>query len=340
MAIDFADKTFSRIGHIERNPKATRFETYADKFDAMMRASLGIKSRKFLDYHNTLFRQTDGVAVHFGDVQLSAINTGAMRDYLHLLDSTRTKPLSGSTKKKHIMVLRAVLRMAFEDEVIDRVPDAPKIVTEDQPRAAFTDAQYKQFMRAAQRCVNRGDKVSGMVLTQHHIHVFRFIVHAFVRPTTNELFYLKHADIHIKPDPPRLEMVIRKGKTGLRESFTMPFAVVIYQSVLGHGADKLAVADQFVFMPEYDNRNYARTATSRIFAHILREAGLHKLDQKLSTYSLRHYALQKRVRDSKSRVNINLLAKNAGTSVEMLERFYLSKMTPSPEIIAQFQSND
>ena len=48
----------------------------------------------------------------------------------------------------------------------------------------------------------------------------------------------------------------------------------------------------------------------------------------------------KRVRDYRSKVNINLLAKNAGTNVEILERFYLSRMIPSPEIIAEFRSND
>lgn len=347
-AINFADKTLSTIGTVERNPKATRFETYADRFDANLRASVGNKSRKYIDYHNTLYRHNDGLIAFFGDMQIKTINTGKMRDYLHDLDIKRDKPLSGSTKKKHIMVLRAVMRMAFEDEQIERVPDPPKIMTKDNPRTAFTDSQYKQFIRAANTCVKQGDKVSGISLTQHHVHIFRFIVHTFVRPTTGELFFLRHRDIQIRSNPPRLEMVIRKGKTGLRESFTMPFAVAVYKSILRENAPpdasisqiKENLADEFVFMAEYDNRAYARTALSRIFLHFLRAAKLDQLEESFSTYSLRHYALQKRVRDSKSKVNINLLAKNAGTSVEMLERYYLSKMAPSPEIIAEFQRND
>ncbi len=340
VAIAFADKTFSTVGHIQRNPKATRFETYADRFDREMRAAEGQTSRKYRDYHGMLYRRKDGIVHFFGDMQVAEIKSGTMRDYLGALDQARSKSLAGGTKKKHVMAIRAVLRMAFEDEVIERVPDSPKIQTKDRPRTAFNDSQYKAFMRASHTCVARGDVVSGIKLTHHHVHIFRFIVNSFVRPTAGELFYLKHRDIQIRSHPPRLEMIIRKGKTGLRESFTMPFAVVIYKSVAGYEEQRQKKMDQYVFMPEYDNREYARTAMSRIFSHILKEAGLHQADDKFTTYSLRHYALQKRVRDSRSKVNINLLAKNAGTSVEMLERFYLSRMTPSPEIIAEFQSND
>lgn len=339
VAIAFADKTMSKLGHVERNPKATRFETFADKFDTNLRASLGKEHRKYRDYHTTLYRAEDGVVAYFGDMQVRKITTGTMRDYLAFLDGSRTKPLTGSTKKKQLMALRAVLQMAFDDEVIERVPDPPRITVVDKPRTAFTDHQYRDFIKAANRCIKRGDVVSGIKMTQQHIHAFRFIVHSFVRPTVGELFHLLHRDIQVKTKPTRLEMVIRKGKTGLRESFTMPFAVAIYQSIVGSKERREELADQFVFFPEYANRNYARTAMSRMFLHVAREAGLDKHGEKFTTYSLRHYALQKRVRDSHSRVNINLLAKNAGTSVEMLERFYLSKMTPSPEIIAEFQSN-
>lgn len=339
VAIAFADKTMSTLGHVERNPKATRFETYADKFDAYMRSSLGEQSRKYLDYHNMLYRKGDGVVAYFADFQVSKINAGTMRDYLSHLDSTRDKPLAGTSKKKHLMALRAVLRMAFEDEVIERVPDPPAVKTSDKPRTALTDQQYKEFIRAANRCIERGDVVSGMTMTHHHVHVFRFIVHSFVRPTTGELFGLRHRDIQVKTKPPRLEMVIRKGKTGLREAFTMPFAVAIYKSIVGSEEQRKALADEYVFLPNYPKRDYARTALSRIFRHILREAGLDKEEDNLVMYSLRHYAFQKRIRDSHAKVDINTLAKNAGTSVDMLERFYLSKMTPSPEIIEEFQRN-
>lgn len=339
-AIEFADNYRSEIDPNMARSKDRSFEAYAKRFDAVLKASVGETERKYKDYHQYIFRAEDGLLSHFGKFDISKISTGHMRDYLAHLDARRKKPLASGTKQKHIMVIRAILRQAFEDNDIERIPDAPKIAAKDKPRIAFTDDQYKRFIKAGQACAARGDKVSGVTIRAHHIHMFRFLVHSFVRPTEGELFGLRHKDMWIKGNPTRLEMIVRKGKTGLRESFTMPFAVATYRSSFGADMGVEPKPDEYVFLPEFAKRGYARTVASRIFRHIIQVAHLDKEDEKLTTYSLRHYALQKRVRDSNSKVDRHILAKNAGTSVEMLERFYLSRMTPSTEIIERFQSND
>jgi hypothetical protein len=63
-------------------------------------------------------------------------------------------------------------------------------------------------------------------------------------------------------------------------------------------------------------------------------------ERKLSPYSLRHYALQSRLRASNGKVNIYTLAKNAGTSVDQLERFYLKNMAPTKEMIENLHWRD
>ena len=302
--------------------------------------SVGTNIRKYNDYHNPLFRSGDGILVYFGKYDISKITTGMIRDYLVHLDSNREKPLAGSTKKKHVMVIRRVLGMAFEDNDIDRLPDAPKISSQDKPRVAFTDAQYKQFIKTGTACAKQGDVVSGVKIELDHIHMFKFVVHSFLRPTIGELFGLRHKDITMKSDPTHLEMIVRKGKNGLRESFTMPFAVLLYKSLSTNLFWKKPDTDEYVFMPKIEKRDYARTVAGRMFKHIIKEANLDNEEDPLTTYSLRHYALQKRVRDSKSRVDRHVLAKNAGTSIEMLERHYLSRMAPSPEIIERFQKDE
>lgn len=339
-AVDFADTYRSDFDPLMAPSKDRSFEAYAKRFDRNLKASEGEGARKYKDYHLPLFRAEDGLLFYFGKHDISKITTGQMRDYLAHLDARRDKPLAGGTKQKHVMVIRAVLQMAFDDNEIDRVPDAPKIKKEDKPRRAFTNTEYRRFMKAGQACITRGDVVSGVKIRNHHLHIFRFLVHSFVRPTVGELFGLQHKDITIKGDPTRLEMIVRKGKTGYRQSFTMPFAVLIYKSLVGTDVGNIPVQQEHLFLPKYKNREYARTVTSRIFKHVIKEAQLDSEDEPLTTYSLRHYSLQKRVQDSNAKVNRHVLAKNAGTSVEMLERFYLSRMTPSPEIIEQFQSNE
>jgi integrase len=135
-------------------------------------------------------------------------------------------------------------------------------------------------------------------------------------------------------------MSVRGGKTGKRTSVTMPLGVMLYQSLLDPVTGKPSDTNQFVWMPEYPNRTTAINTARRIFNHLLEAADLVDEAHKLSPYSLRHYALQKRLRSSNGKVNIYTLAKNAGTSVDQLERFYLKSMEPSKEMIENLQSQD
>lgn len=193
-------------------------------------------------------------------------------------------------------------------------------------------------MKAAGECAQRGDKVRGVQITGHHVRMFRFVVHSFLRPTEGELFGLKHKDVQVMTDPVHLELNVRSGKTGKRTSVTMKLAVVIYKGDRNPFDLKLPNRDDFVWMPEYPNRTTAINTARRLFNHILVEADLVDEDRKLSPYSLRHYAIQARLRGSKGKVNPYSLAKNAGTSVDQLERFYLKNMAPTKELIENLQT--
>ena len=74
---------------------------------------------------------------------------------------------------------------------------------------------------------------------------------------------------------------------------------------------------------------------------LLEETGL-KMDTVLQTertiYSLRHTAICMRIILSQGRVNIFNLAKNAGTSVEQIERFCARNLPFSPELAKNLQS--
>ena len=89
--------------------------------------------------------------------------------------------------------------------------------------------------------------------------------------------------------------------------------------------------NNFFFLPKMENSNHANRTFQRMFNYVLDTHGL-KLDQDgepRTTYSLRHYALQTRLHKSGGKLNIYDLARNAGTSVNQLERFYLKRMKVS-----------
>lgn len=79
--------------------------------------------------------------------------------------------------------------------------------------------------------------------------------------------------------------------------------------------------EEFVFFPKFKNRAHASRVAANQFNFVLGESGLKedRLGQLRTLYSLRHFGIQARLA---AQMPIYDLAKNAGTSVEMIERFY------------------
>lgn len=334
-ANEFADSFFKKANGDLARKKVTSFEYYGNQ----LLAGQSAKAKKHDSDRKLLYRQKDGIIRHFGDYDVTKITTRMIREYLVQLDQTRETPLADSTRAKHVIVIRKVLALAVEDGLMKTIPVMPKQKTTDTPRHTFTDDEYKKFMKAGAECVAKNEEVRGVQVTAHHVKMFRFLVHSFLRPTKGELFGLKHRDVKIQQKPVHVEMAVNGGKTGRRISVTMPLCVPLYMS-LRMPIDPMPDKNEFVWMPEYPNRTTAINTARRIFNHILTKAGLDDDDRKLSPYSLRHYALQARLRASNGKVNIYTLAKNAGTSVDQLERFYLKNMAPTKGMIENLHHSD
>jgi hypothetical protein len=79
----------------------------------------------------------------------------------------------------------------------------------------------------------------------------------------------------------------------------------------------------------------------RQFNALLEHAGLGidpYTKKKHTLYSLRHTAICMRIINSHGKVNIFNLAKNAGTSVDQIERFYAKYLPLSREMALNLQS--
>lgn len=119
-----------------------------------------------------------------------------------------------------------------------------------------------------------------------------FAVNTFVRPTTTELYALKHEDITIADNPRRLLVTIKKGKTGFRIASSMENAVDVYERICRRNPD--AKPSDYLFFPSYTNRNTVRDIVQRQFGVVLQKAGIKNdpvAGLKYSVYSLRHTAI-------------------------------------------------
>jgi len=92
---------------------------------------------------------------------------------------------------------------------------------------------------------------------------------------------------------------------------------------------------------DYPNRATASRIFQLQFNQLMEETGLKfapSTEMERSVYCLRHTAICMRIILSQGKVNIFNLAKNAGTSVEQIERFYARNLPLSPELAKNLQS--
>jgi hypothetical protein len=287
-----------------------------------------------------------GLVRRFGAKDIRSIRTQDVRNYLENLE--RSKPhFSPSTKNTILAAFRNVMKVARDEGVIDFVPNTPRSRQKDNPRPFFrfyplvskeSDA-YRKLLEAAMTMAKEGVVVRGVPVTYELYDIILFVTHSFVRPTTTELYALKHNDITISDNPKRLIVTVRNGKTGFRSANTMPNAVSIYDRIRKRYPD--AKGEDYIFLPEYQNRQTAARIIQRQFHELLIRASLDTdviSGAHHTMYSLRHTAICMRIILSEGRVNIFNLAKNAGTSVGQIERFYARNLPLSREMARNLQS--
>jgi len=295
-----------------------------------------------------LFLDNDdwGLVRHFGSRDVRELTTRDWQLFMEGLSSKRAD-LSASTRNMLMATFRNVLKVARDDGLIDVVPGTPRTRQKDNPRPFFRFAplvpderdEYQRLLEGARALAKQGAKVRGLPITGELYDLLIFTVHSFVRPTTTELYALKHNDITIESHPHRLLVTIRNGKTGFRVANTMPGAVSVFNRIKERYP--AAGGDDYLFLPDYENRETAARIFQRQFNLLLEETGLKHdavTNAERSVYSLRHTAICMRLVLSHGKVNIFTLAKNAGTSVEQIERFYARNLPLSRELARNLQS--
>jgi hypothetical protein len=107
-------------------------------------------------------------------------------------------------------------------------------------------------------------------------------------------------------------------------------AVEIYENIVSRQKiSKEYSKDGYVFVPKFDNRNTALRHLQRQFNYLLEitKLKIDGLGNVRTLYSLRHSALMFRLLESQD-LDLLTLARNARTSPEMLDRFYLKHYQP------------
>lgn len=333
--------------------KEFSFEHFAEQViaDARHQVSLGNRPARYVEFTKfPFFHSQWGLMDAFGRRDIREITT---RDYVaHLRKIRDINPtLSNKTYTNIRSAFRKVLHQAIMNDVLDKLPELPSIATESKksPRTFFRffpafpkeRDEYKTLLRCAKSFET--SSTQSRASADEFYDILLFAVHGFVRPTYSELYALKHEDVSFRSDPTRkgewLVLQIRKGKTGRRMTDTMPAAATVYKRIQKRYPN--AKPDDYIFLPETKNRPYAARLFREWFNELLKYAQLEtdETGRKHQVYDLRHTGLAMRVYQSRNQTaDLFVLAKNAGTSMKMLEQFYLANVPLSEAMVANLQS--
>lgn len=352
-----AEEVFNNLfskGILSLVPREYTFEYFAEQVIKDAHHDVAAGNRREGYVANTkfpLFHKEWGLVAEFGKKDVRALAT---KDYMAFIGKVRDKDptLSGKTYTAILTAFRKVMTAALLSGVITSIPETPKIknVKKEVPRTFFRfypivpkeADEYKLLLRKSAELAKSNVLVRGTPVTEELRDIIIFAVHGFVRPTYSELYALKHKHVMFREDKERNEewlvLTIEKGKTGRRMTDTMPGAATVYRRIKKRYPK--ASSEDYLFFPEYENRRYAARVARQQFNYLLEQAGLKRDESGRShqVYDLRHTGLAMRTLLSKGKADLLLLAQNAGTSIEMLERFYLHNLPRSNETIAALHS--
>jgi hypothetical protein len=236
------------------------------------------------------------------------------------------------------------LTVALHQEWIDRLPVFPQIKSQTNPRGHFTVSEYKILLRCAKqlRIVYQEPQNLGQThrSTKGGIYtatpgvpwefgwLIGFMVNSFVRPVDVKVIKHCHVEI-IRGEQCYLRLRLPETKRHTAQIVSMPAAVHIYERLREHhAAQGLAGPEDYLFLPKIADRTSATWLMDHYFGKILDATGLRfgQRGQRRTLYSLRHSSITFRLLYGEG-IDLLTLARNARTSLEMVDRFYASELS-------------
>ena len=272
---------------------------------------------------------------------LRSINTKTVQDFVQFLTE---KGLAGSTILGYLAHFRKLLKLLFVRGVISQMPLFPPVKLQLNSRGAFTVTEYKLILQKSKELTRTTytDWPPGKRIWIHATYhtmpiemngLIRFMVYTFVRPGDVRQLQHKHIEI-IKGQFNYLRLTLPEVKRHKAPIVSLPPAVRIYERLLaGQKAQGFGRPDDYVFFPEEPNRRRMLDIIGWLFNWILKDLGIKQGPHGAmrSLYSLRHTAITFRLIFG-GNIDLLTLARNARTSVEMIEKFYASTLSAEMNI--------
>ena len=340
-AIGFAKATYNRILHAQVTGKAltqgTRFDICSGKMLEAQKSRVERGELSKMAHDNDIYMLNKRILPEFGATELASISYATLQDFVGKIGAD----LAPSSIQRHLGIVYKVMEYALHRQLLLALPNFPTIKKKDEPRGWFPDAQYRALIARATELVGTSAKVRtteagpprALKFTADLPKMIQFMVNSFIRPT--DLKNMQHIHVEIvRSEQVYLRLTLPKSKSKDAPIVTMAEAVTVYEQLKSiYAEESLAEPDDYVFMPQYRNRDTALRELQHQFNYLLDDLGFKTGPQgeARTIYSLRHTSIMYRLLDG-DKIDLLTLARNARTSVEMIERFYASKLTGEQNI--------
>ena len=278
----------------------------------------------------------------FKDRPPSTIDASVLEGFIQRLTDAK---LSTTTMSQYLVVVRKLLKLAVRQKLLNEVPEMPQVRVVHRPRGMLTLDEYGAVVRTAHRMTRQQNEAPQVKrqgrtrerfwVSQRHLTLprdmawaIRFMVNSFIRP--GDLRQLKHKHVQVcRGEHLYLRLTLPETKRHDATMVTLRPAVQVYEAALAQArAQGMGEPEDFVFLPAERDRDYALAVLGFWFNWVMREAGVATEDtwgRPRTLYCLRHTAIMFRLLYGQG-IDMLTLARNARTSVQMIERFYASAL--------------
>lgn len=296
---------------------------------------------KHASYVMTKIRLEGLIFDFFKSRPLSRIDADALEKFISHLTQ---KNLAASTIQGYMAQTRKLLKLLCRKDILKVVPVFPPMKAQAHSRGAFTITEYKAILRKSKQLrsvkfTDWGVRNKAWIRSDYHQlpqemnWLIRFMVYTFVRPGDIRQIKNKHIEI-IRGAYHYLRLHLPEVKRHTAATVSLSPAVFVFEKLLAYQTSRgYGRPDDYVFFPEESNRRLVLDITGWAFNWILKTLGLkagpHGTDRTL--YSLRHTAITFRLIYG-GNIDLLTLARNARTSVEMIDKFYASTLSAEMNI--------
>jgi len=278
----------------------------------------------------------------WGTLPITAIGYREIMEFVDFMSKCK----STTTISQYIIAIRKVFHHAVRVGALDKLPEFPKIKIKTASRGAFTPTEYWRILRTARSLRGKPHPDSKRALRKSYKLVYSdycmppdlawavgFMVNSFIRPS--DLKTLKHRHVEVvKGKNTYLRLTLPETKKHDAPIVTLFPAVRIYRQIVKYQQPRgKANPNDYLFLPELRDRNYALNVLSLMFNWVLSVTGYKQNahGQPRSLYSLRHSAITFRLLYGQG-IDLLTLARNARTSVEVINNHYASTVSGEQNI--------